>query len=135
MPQDFQNFQPTNHNFEQLKKKGVGALVLVVLSGVLLFLVAGIVKSSAYITRTYETAIVTRFGEIVGVRTDPGLGLKIPGIDTVNRVDMRVRPWDGPAAEMPTRDKLYIVVDTFARWEVADPEIFYTKFLTERRAL
>ncbi len=135
MSNDFNQFTPTLEKLDELRRKGLAGFIAVAVAGVLIIILAALFGSSAYITRTYETIIVTRFGKIEKVRSEPGLAFKIPGIDTTNRIDMRVRPWDGPAAEMPTRDKLYIVVDTFARWEVADPEVFYTKFLTEQRAL
>lgn len=120
---------------EELRRKGLAGIAPLLLVGLLLLVAALVVGSSVYITRDYETVILTRFGKIENVRTKPGLAVKIPGVDTSNRIDMRVRPWDGPAAEMPTRDKLYIVVDSFARWEVSNPEVFFTKFLTEQRAL
>lgn len=135
MSNDFNQFTPALEKLAELRSKGLAGFIAVAVAGLLILVLAVIFGSSAYITRTYETVIVTRFGKIEHVRTDPGLAFKIPGMDSSNRVDMRVRPWDGPAAEMPTRDKLYIVVDTFARWQVSDPQVFYTKFLTERRAL
>lgn len=135
MSNDFNQFTPTLEKLAELRQKGLAGVIAVAVAGVLILMLAVVFGSSAYITRTYETVIVTRFGKIEKVRKDPGLAFKVPGVDTTNRIDMRVKPWDGPAESMPTRDKLYIVVDSFARWEVSDPEVFYTKFLTEQRAL
>jgi membrane protease subunit HflC len=60
---------------------------------------------------------------------------KWPFIQTVNRIDKRILEWDGHASEMPTRDKLYIVVDTFGRWRISDPTQFFTRLRDERSAL
>lgn len=83
-----------------------------------------------------EQVILTQFGKPVGGTVDkPGLHLKAPGLQTVNRIDRRILEWDGKANEMPTRDKLYIVVDTFGRWRITDPLIYLTKLRDERSAL
>jgi len=83
-----------------------------------------------------EQAIITEFGKAVGdpVR-DAGLHFKVPFIQTVNRIDKRILEWDGQVSEMPTRDKLYVIVDTFGRWRVSDPMQFFTRLRDERSAL
>ena len=60
-----------------------------------------------------------------GVITDPGLHLKVPVIQTVYRFDKRWLEYDGDSTEIPTKDKKYIWVDTYARWRIADPLRFY----------
>src|SRR2546430_2145079 len=66
-----------------------------------------------------EQVILTQFGRPVGEPVqNAGLHTKLPLVQTVNRIDKRVLEWDGHASEMPTRDKLYIVVDTFGRWRI-----------------
>ncbi len=89
-----------------------------------------------------EQVFVTEFGKIVGrtINSDPakneaGLHLKKPFIQQVNRIEKRILEWDGPATEMPTRDKLYISVDNFARWRIADPQVYFEKLSNESRAL
>jgi membrane protease subunit HflC len=59
----------------------------------------------------------------------------VPFIQQVNRIEKRILEWDGPAVEMPTRDKLYISVDNFARWRISDPQTYYEKLRDERSAL
>ncbi len=83
-----------------------------------------------------EQVILTQFGRPVGepVR-DAGFHFKLPFIQTVNRLDKRVLEWDGRPSEMPTRDKLYIIVDTFGRWRISDPLQFFTRMRDERSAL
>jgi membrane protease subunit HflC len=56
-------------------------------------------------------------------------------VQTANRFEKRILEWDGPAGEMTTRDKLYVVVDTFARWRIADPLKYFQSLRDERSAL
>ena len=92
-----------------------GALI----GGLLLF-------SSVYTLSETEQAILTQFGKPVGgVLTEPGLHLKVPFIQTVHRFDRRWLEFDGDANEIPTKDKKYIWVDTYARWRIADPLRFF----------
>ncbi len=91
--------------------------------------------SSAYTVDMTEQVIITQFGKPVGdpIR-DAGLHFKTPFIQEVNRLDKRVLNWDGPSSEMPTKDKTYIVVDTFGRWRIDQPEQFFLRLRDERSA-
>ena len=83
-----------------------------------------------------EQVILTQFGKTVGQPiNEAGMKFKWPFIQTVNRIDKRILEWDGRASEMPTRDKLYIVVDTFGRWRISDPLQYFTRLRDERSAL
>lgn len=83
-----------------------------------------------------ENAIITQFGKPVGQPvTSAGLHYKIPFIQTVNRLDIRIHEWDGQAVQMPTRDKLYVIVDSFGRWRISDPLLWFTRLRDERSAL
>lgn len=83
----------------------------------------------------YETVIVTRFGKITRTIATPGLKMKLPLIDKTLRFDKRILAWDGPPTECPTKDKLYIIVDCFARWRISDPMLYYNRINDERSAL
>jgi membrane protease subunit HflC len=84
--------------------------------------------AATYTVREYEKVIVTRFGEIRGdAIEDPGLHYKLPFVDRVHRFDRRWIEWDGDPNEIPTGDKKYIWVDTFGRWRIADPVLFYKR--------
>ena len=83
----------------------------------------------------YETAIVTRFGKAIRIEKTPGLKFKVPFIDAVHRFDNRILAWDGPPTETPTKDKLYLIVDCFARWRISDPLLYYNRLNDERSAL
>lgn len=82
-----------------------------------------------------QQAIVTQFGKPVGGPvTNSGLHWKVPFVQTVNLIDKRILEWDGRASEMPTRDKLYIIVDAFGRWRINDPTQYFTRLRDERSA-
>src|SRR4051812_41494254 len=93
----------------------------------LLVLVALILVSGCFYTVGEGwQAVITRFGQPVGGPvTEAGLHFKTPFIDDVNRIQKRIIQWDGPSSEMTTKDKLFIVVDAFARWRITDPLQFF----------
>ena len=88
---------------------------------------------SVYTLSETEQAVLTQFGRPVGgVVTAPGLHLKVPFIQEVHRFDKRWLEYDGDPNEIPTRDKKYIWVDTYARWRIADPLRFFQAVRDER---
>ncbi len=92
-----------------------------------------ILGGTLYTVPEWQQVVITRFGEPVGDPvTKPGLHLKIPFIDTINRFDKRWLAWDGDPNQIPTRDKKYILVDTFARWRIEDPLTFFKAVRDER---
>ncbi|MBK1881123.1 protease modulator HflC [Luteolibacter pohnpeiensis] len=107
-----------------------------------LFVLLFIVSTCTYTVSPTEQAFITEFGKPVGkpINSDPnhdeaGIHFKKPFIQKVNRIEKRILQWDGPATEMPTRDKLYISVDNFARWRIVDPIAYYEQLRDERSAL
>ena len=88
-----------------------------------------------FVVHQYETVIITRFGKAVRTETTPGLKMKLPVIDVLHRFDKRILAWDGPPTECPTKDKLYLIVDCFARWRISDPLLYYNRLNDERSAL
>ena len=91
--------------------------------------------SAAYTVSETEQVIITQFGSPVGepVRS-AGLHFKIPFIQEVTRIENRILEWDGRPNEMPTKDKTYIVVDTFGRWRIKDAKQFFLRLRDERSA-
>ncbi|MGE5230069.1 MAG: protease modulator HflC [Deltaproteobacteria bacterium] len=91
--------------------------------------------SSLYTISETEQAIITQFGEPVGKpKTDPGLYLKVPFIQQVHTFEKRWLEWSGDPNQIPTKDKKYIWVDTYTRWRVKDPLLFYQRVRDERSA-
>ncbi len=100
---------------------------------VLLALVVIATSMSVYTTSETEQAILVQFGKPVpGVISEPGLHVKMPFTQTVHRFDKRWLEFDGDANEIPTKDKKYIFVDTYARWRINDPLRFYQAVRDER---
>jgi modulator of FtsH protease HflC len=103
-------------------------LVVLVLLGIL-------AAASLYTVSETERVIITQFGRPVdGVVDTAGLKMKIPFIQEVNRIEKRILVWDGSANDMPTKDKLYITVDTFGRWRIKDPLQYFLRLRDERSA-
>lgn len=105
--------------------------------GILAALVVGtyVAMSSLYTVSEVEQAIITQFGKPVGAPvTSAGLKFKAPFIQVVNPIDRRVLEWDGNPSDMPTKDKLYISVDLFARWRITDPLQYFLRLRDERSA-
>ena len=101
----------------------------------LLLVAALLLFSSAYTVLETEQVIITQFGRQIGAPvTTAGLHWKTPFIQTVNRIEKRILRWDGPSADMPTEDKLYIDVDTFARWRITNAQQYYIRLRDERTA-
>ncbi|MEW6364527.1 MAG: protease modulator HflC [Acidobacteriota bacterium] len=89
--------------------------------------------SSVYTVSETEQVIITQFGRPVsGAITNAGLHVKLPFIQDVHRFDKRWLEFNGDANEIPTKDKKYIWVDTYARWRIADPLGFYKAVRDER---
>jgi membrane protease subunit HflC len=88
--------------------------------------IAFIIYGAAYTVDETEQVVVTQFGRIVGdPKTDPGLKFKIPFIQTANYFNKNLLEWDGDPGQIPTLDKTFIWVDTFARWKIVDPIKFF----------
>jgi membrane protease subunit HflC len=89
--------------------------------------------SSIYTVSETEQVILTQFGRPVGgIVSRPGLHAKVPFVQNVHRFDKRWLEFDGDANEIPTKDKKYIWVDSYARWRIADPLRFYQAVRDER---
>jgi len=91
--------------------------------------------SSAYIVKETEQVIITEFGKPIGEPiTEAGLYFKNPFTQVANRIERRILEWDGQPTEMPTKDKTYIRVDTFARWSIRDPKQYFLRLRDESSA-
>ncbi len=112
-----------------MKTRGIATVLALAILGLI------VLGNSLYIIDMTEQVVVTQFGRPIG---DPikqsGLHVKIPFIQKVNTFDKRVLEWDGSPNQIPTRDKKYIWVDTFARWRIADPLKFMQSVTSEMGA-
>ena len=108
------------------------ALIGIAIAAVVVLVVIG---SSVYLVFETEQVVITQFRKPVGVPvSDPGLKFKIPFIQKVNRFDKRFLEWDGYPNQLPTKDKRFISIDTYARWRITDPLLFFQRLRDEPRA-
>jgi modulator of FtsH protease HflC len=100
---------------------------------ILAFVVVTLAFSSVYVLDETQQAIVTQFGKPVGApRTEPGLNFRIPIIQKVQFFDKRYLKWQGDTNQVPTKDKKFIFVDTYARWQITNPLQFFIRLRDER---
>ncbi len=111
----------------QNKKLIIGA-ALAILGLIIIF-------SATFVVTETEQVIITRFGKPVGDPiTTPGINFKIPLIEEANFFEKRFLEWDGDPNQVPTKDKRFIWVDTYARWRITDPLLFFQRLRDERGA-
>ena len=90
---------------------------------------------STYTVREYEQVVLTQFGRPIGKAvTEPGMNFKIPFIQTANVFEKRFMEWVGDPNQLPTKDKKFIFVETYARWQITDPLQFFKRLTNERGA-
>jgi membrane protease subunit HflC len=96
-------------------------IVLLIILAVILIL-----GGALYSIDETEQVVITQFGRPIGdPLTDPGLHFKLPFIQNANYFRKNLLEWDGDPGQIPTLDKTFIGVDTFARWRIKDPLRFY----------
>ena len=107
--------------------------ILIVL--IVILVVALVAGGAFYVVNEAEQVIITQFGKPVGdpVMT-PGLKMKVPFLQKANYFDKRFLEWDGAPNEVPTKDKRFLYVDTYARWRIVDPLLFFQRLRDERGA-
>lgn len=91
-------------------------------------------NSSTYIVSEGQHAIVLQFGKVVGAEAAPGIYFRTPFVTDVVYLDKRFLEWNGESTQVPTNDKRFIWVDTYARWRITDPELFYRRVKNESGA-
>jgi membrane protease subunit HflC len=88
--------------------------------------IAVLIYGGVYTVDETEQVVITQFGRIVGSpKINPGLKFKIPFIQNANRFPKNLLQWDGDPGQIPTLDKTFIWVDTFARWKIVEPISFF----------
>ncbi|MFM7033595.1 MAG: protease modulator HflC [Planctomycetia bacterium] len=132
---------PINHPLLQFLRR-LAEWIISPLGGFLAVLAAIGIFGCAYSVDQTEQVVLTQFGRPIGEpinaagsRAGAGLHFKLPFVQKANRFEKRILEWDGPPGEMTTRDKLFVVVDTFARWRIADPLTYFQSLRDERSAL
>jgi len=110
-------------------KRGIIVTLIIALALII------VVMQGFFIVSESEQVVITQFGKPVGEAiTDAGMHFKIPFIQRANFFDKRYLEWDGDPNQVPTKDKKFIFVDTYARWQITDPLQFYKRLTNERGA-
>ncbi|MAH04316.1 MAG: protease modulator HflC [Pseudomonadota bacterium] len=102
---------------------GILAVALLVLSG------------SVFTVKETQQVLVLQFGDVKGRVTDPGLHFKIPVVQQLRIFEKRILNVDPPAEEVLLADQKRLVVDTFARYRIADMLKYYQTLSTEAAAV
>jgi len=94
-----------------------------------------LILETVFMVKETEQVVITQFGKPVGdAKTTPGLKIKVPFIQRKNYFEKRYMEWDGDPNQVPTKDKKFIFVDTYARWQITDPLQFFKRLTDERGA-
>ena len=115
-----------------------------IILGIVIFILIIITFSSVYIVDETKQVFITQFGKIVrgpingpektGENNEAGLYFRIPFIEKVHKFEKRYLEWDGDPNQVTTKDKLFIFIDTYARWRIVDAKLFFEKVQDERGA-
>jgi modulator of FtsH protease HflC len=98
-------------------------------------LVLSVLSSAFYTVKETEQVVITQFGKPVGKPvTTPGLKVKMPFVQTAHAFEKRFMEWDGDPNQIPTKDKRFIWVDSYARWRITDPLLFFQRLHDESGA-
>jgi len=102
------------------------SLVIIILIGL---------NSSVFIVQEKDQVVITQFGKPVGKAiVEPGMYFKLPLIQVANYFEKRYMEWNGDPNQVPTKDKKFIFVSTYARWQITDPLQFFKRLTNERGA-
>lgn len=106
----------------------------VFLAVIALFAVS-VLSGALFVVKETEQVVITQFGKPVGKPINtPGLKLKMPFVQTAHAFEKRFLEWDGDPNQIPTKDKRFIWVDTYARWRITDPLLFFQRLHDEEGA-
>lgn len=97
---------------------GLSSLIALVLAFIL-------TRQIFFTVNETEQVIITQFGEYIRTIQEPGLAVKVPFLQTVQRFERRILVSDAPEAEYLTQDKKRLVADPITRWRIADPLQFF----------
>lgn len=102
---------------------------------ILIVLVLSVFGGALYIVPETKQVVITMFGDPIGdAVTTPGLHVKAPFVHKANYFDKVFLEWDGDPNQIPTRDKRFIYIDTYARWRITDPLKYAERLFEETKA-
>ena len=90
------------------------------------FLIALVgVGNTLFVISEFERGITLRFGQLIEADIEPGLHVKVPFLDDVRRFDARILTVDAQPASFFTVEKKRLIVDSYAKWKIANVETYY----------
>ena len=99
---------------------------------ILVIIVAAVVGSQAlFVVDQTQFGVVTRFGEIQRTLSEPGLKVKVPFVESVNRFDKRLLRIDVPTESMPDKDQQFLEIDAYVRYRINNPRKFLERLRDE----
>ncbi len=105
-----------------------------IILGVVVVIGLILLRQSLYVVDETEQVIILRFNEVINIRTDPGLYVKAPFVDTVVTFDKRVLRIDATPVAMPDKEKQNLIIDSYARYKINDPVQFRKTLQTQNNA-
>ena len=111
-------------------KKGKSKWTIPAVILVLIFIAA---NSFLVVTYPNEYTVIKQFGKIVDIRQTPGLSMKIPVIQTAEKIENEVLLYDLAVSDVMTKDKKSMIADCFALWKIDDP-YKYTQTLSAQKS-
>ena len=91
----------------------------------LLFVILAIAQSTLYVVSEFERGVKLQFGRLIEADIQPGLHVKIPFVDDVRIFDARILTVDAQPASFFTIEKKRLIVDSYAKWRIANVETYY----------
>jgi len=92
-----------------------------------------VLADATYIVKETNQVIILQFGKPIGDAViKPGLHIKLPFIRKCTYFEKRWLEWNGDANQIPTKDKKFIWIDTYARWKISDPLVYFQRVRDER---
>ena len=109
------------------KKISFGLIIVILFAGFIL------VNSSIVVTYPNEYTVIKQFGKIEKIYETPGLSMKIPFIQTAEKIEKEVLLYDLAVSDVMTKDKKSMIADCFVLWEIEDP-YKYTQTLSAQKS-
>ena len=100
-----------------------------------MILVGIFVAANSFLVVTYpnEYTVIKQFGKIVDIRQTPGLSMKIPVVQTAEKIENEVLLYDLAVSDVMTKDKKSMIADCFVLWKIDDP-YKYTQTLSAQKS-
>lgn len=114
-----------------MNKKMISSIILFVVAIVLLFI---LIPSFLFIVDETEQVIILQFGEYIRTIDEPGLHIRVPFMQSVESMEARIVIGDAPAMEFISLDKERLLIDTYTRWRIVDPHLFFMSVRDEHGA-